>query len=137
MKRNSTRTIHLVLCMSLLGYLQAARAQSVNEDFKTIDYPGAHQTTSLAINSQGDIAGNYTLSGSVHGFLLTGDKFSTLDVPGSTRTLANCINSQGDIVGHYILDDVFHGFLLIGGEFTTIDVPGARATYAKRICREA
>src|SRR6266478_2637150 len=91
--------------------------------YTTLDDPMAtNGTSATAINTAGQIVGNYS-TGVSHGFLLSGGQYTTLDDPMATNgTSANGINSGGQIVGSYI-DAGFksHGFLLSGGQYTTLD----------------
>ena len=96
----------------------------------TIDIPGATSTIVWAINPQGDIVGQYTSAGVVHGFLVRRGVLSTIDVPGARRTVTRGINARGEIVGMYTdAAGMGHGFLLSDGIFTAIDVPSARSTF--------
>jgi uncharacterized membrane protein len=113
-----------------------------DDEFTTIDVPGARGTNAWKINQRGDIVGGYTdAGGRKHVFLfrLRERGYSTIDVPGAAETgLDNGgINSQGDVVAVYCetapcrgASRDAHGFLLSRGRFATIDVPDADLTNA-------
>ncbi|PWT96853.1 MAG: hypothetical protein C5B51_32500 [Terriglobia bacterium] len=97
------------------------------------DVPGAVNTYPQAINTNGDIAGYYTLadSGACHGFLRTSAGIiTTFDVAGAVCTLTNGINDSGAIAGVWNGSDfVSHGFIRSSsGTITTFDPPGAVTT---------
>jgi len=103
--------------------------------FTPLEYPGARDTTPFAINSRGDVVGNWDTdqSHTGHGFLLTNGKMTSFDAPGAlpNSTAANGINDDGEIVGAYVGGDgYFHGFIRQGTSFTTLDCPGALDTIA-------
>jgi hypothetical protein len=51
-----------------------------DNQFSTIDFPGARETFAQAINVGGDIVGRYIdAGGMLHGFLLSGGSYITLD----------------------------------------------------------
>ena len=104
----------LTLYLLALSFALSATSNVLAQDrtFTTIDFPGATITDAIGINPRGDIVGFYTLSGTTHGFLLSGGQFTSIDFPGATATNALGINPRGDIVGQYISAGVSHGFLL-------------------------
>ena len=105
------------------------------DQFTTIDFPGAVFTAAAGITPSGDIVGLYILGvGNAHGYVLSGGEFSSIDVPGAKATTAWGISPQGNIVGQYT-DAVghIHGYVLSEGEFTTLDYPGSIRTNAVRI----
>ena len=124
---NGANCCSLTLCAYALLILTVRSAAGAgDENFITIDFPGATQTLALGINPRGDIVGAYLNDdGVTHGFLLSGREFTPIDFPSSSFTFARGINPHGDIVGQYGSAGVNHGFLLSRGEFTSIDVPGA------------
>lgn len=103
-------------------------AQAQVGEAEIIDFPGARQTTTLGINDDGVIVGDYRGDdGLFHGFVLNDSKFSSTPEPnGATESSAAAINNSIDIVGKYVLDGITHGFLFnvykqVG--FRTVDVP--------------
>jgi probable HAF family extracellular repeat protein len=75
--------------------------------FTTIDLNGTqgpppNGTFAQSINGRGDIAGSF-FTGSVHGFLVSGEAVTQLDVPfaGAINTNAPGLNDSGDVVGFY------------------------------------
>lgn len=82
-------------------------------DLVTIDMPSTRDTEPTAINSNGDVVGNYVLTNSLdgsHGFLLRQGKFTTIDYPGAKSTMPTGINDSGQIVGNYSDGTGFHNF---------------------------
>jgi hypothetical protein len=96
---------------------------------------GSYQGTySLAIDSEGTIAGFYRDANYVHhGFVRSPDGgFTNLEAPGAGMkayqgTFAYGINTDGDVAGFYLdVNDVYHGFVRSpAGSFTTFEAPGA------------
>jgi uncharacterized membrane protein len=75
--------------------------------FTTIDLdatqgPPPNGTFAQWISARGNIVGSF-FSGSVHGFLMSGDTLMQLDVPfaGAINTNAPGLNDPGDVVGFY------------------------------------
>jgi probable HAF family extracellular repeat protein len=106
--------------------------------YTTIDDPlaigGTGGTQAFGINDFGQIVGEYTGGGAVHGFLYSGGTYVTLDDPLATGlTAAFDINNLGQIVGSYFNNTGTHGFLLTGGTYITLDVVGATSTQATGI----
>ena len=106
-----------------------------NGKFMPLEYPGARDTTPFAVNSRGDVVGNWDMdqSHTGHGFLFTNGKMTSFDAPDAipNSTAANGINDAGEIVGAYIgRDGHFHGFIQQGTRFITLDCPGASDTIA-------
>src|SRR5262249_52423584 len=126
--------LYLVALSFVLGVMSNILAE--DPTFATIDFPGATVTQATGINPRGDIVGDYTLAGTTHGYLLSGDGFTTIDFPSVNVTGHFGINPRGDIVGAYSATTgcppAFdcHGYLLSEGEFTSIDFPGSTLTYA-------
>src|SRR5262249_41976006 len=76
--------------------------------YQTIDPPGSESSGAKAINSRGQIIGNYVDSiGLEHGFLDSNGVYTTIDNPGSTETVLVGINSKGQIVRRqHVLDRI-------------------------------
>jgi hypothetical protein len=75
-----------------------------NDQYTTIDVPGALATLVTGINNRPDpdIVGQYTdAAGSNHGFVLRRGKFTTVDAPFGVDTRVNAINDSREIVGSY------------------------------------
>jgi hypothetical protein len=80
----------------------------------------ASSTSAFGCNNRGEIVGNFTLAGQVHGFIFTHGKFFQYDPKGSSQTTVlgvqgtfiNGINDEGNIVG-FFSDGVstVHGFV--------------------------
>jgi len=95
-------------------------------NYATLDNPSAigASTTVTGINDTGQIVGNYSNAGGLHGFLLSGGTYIPIDDPFATNdTFAYGVNGPGQIVGWY-MDAMFatHGFLYNpngGGTYTT------------------
>ena len=70
--------------------------------FEVINYPGAVETIASAINSRGDVVGQYRMpDGKTHGFLFRSGRFESIDVPGADFTMVRGINDRGDMVGAF------------------------------------
>jgi uncharacterized membrane protein len=114
---------------------RAPQDHSDDENFRTIDRPGADFTLLWGIDSQGDIVGTAGKGIAFHGgsgFVRRADgRFLTIDaaVPGAavTMTSARAMNAAGEIVGFYKDTSNFnHGFIRkLDGRFKVIDYPGA------------
>src|SRR5207247_6259360 len=92
-----------------------------NITFTTIDVHGAGYTGVWAINTAGDMVGNYGQDTNVdsHGFLYSNGAFTYFDYPGENVTIPRGINDSGMIVGYRGKNPVF-GFLYDGTTFSTI-----------------
>lgn len=124
----------LLLCtVAWLSPLPAQESpQTLNLTFTTIDVPGALYTVPWAINTSGDIVGNYGQFTDSHGFLYSNGTFTYFDYPGETVTVPTDINDSGLIVGYAGSGNVF-GFLYDGANFTTFTDGGNSATFSRGI----
>ena len=99
--------------------------------FTSITFPGSNATVATAINTSGQIVGNYTTTALTpqksNGFIYSGGTFTTLNVSGAVFTQPKGINNSGQVVG-YFQSPSEHGFLHSGDTFTTFDYPGATYT---------
>src|SRR6266566_7701044 len=125
MRRNSLR-----LLLSLGCILTTLSASSIAQSFTftTIDVPGAALTEAEGISPGGAVAGLYTDSAGMHGFVLGNGVFSApINYPGAISTDARGISSTGAIVGTFknSLTDVsqWHGYVLSHGVFTEVQAP--------------
>src|SRR5438477_20441 len=116
------------LCLCALTVLMSVVARSQEDTaairyaFTTIEFPGAKFTAPYAINSTGEIIGQYVDSNFVyHGFTLYGTTFRSLDFPGASHTALSDVNDSGEIVGSYQDATGEHGFKFSGGRFATFD----------------
>jgi hypothetical protein len=80
---------------SVHGFLRDA-----NENFTTLDYPGALSTYLTGISDTGVIAGYY-YADFYQGFLLQSGVYSTVNVPGQFNVELGQINKNGWFVGSY------------------------------------
>jgi hypothetical protein len=95
-----------------------------------VNVPGAVSTGPAAINSKGDILGNYYDSNlAMHGFMLGNGTYTTFDVPGSDFDFFMGMNARGDIVGAECCVTPNAGFLLSHGTLTALAAPGAVLTF--------
>jgi predicted membrane protein len=107
--------------------------------YVTFAVPGAQVTNPIAINSNGDVVGNYGPENApFNGFVRTSDgTITTFNVPGATDTYVSSINDQGVIVGTWDAQDEYylpHGFVRsASGVITTFDPPGAYETMSAYI----
>ena len=106
--------------------------------FTTYDVGGPYSTDAYAINSAGDITGDYSSDSAVGGGFLTvgGVQTTFTGPPGFTGLLSQGINESDVVVGQYA-DSAgnTHGFSRNPntGAITTIDGPGAILTTASGI----
>lgn len=124
--------IAVLLCSSFSEAQSDAMPGTVT--FTTIDVPGAVYTGIFAINSVGDMVGNYgqnTLKDS-HGFMYSNGVFTYFDYPGQTVTVPMGINDSNLIVGSAGEFSII-GFLYDGTTFTTITDGNNSATYPNGI----
>ena len=119
-----------------------------NNAFKFINVgPISSRITPRAINNNGQIVGEYLLSGSIpasagigplHGLVSDGISYSTLDNPSAVTNTASPgindgttltgVNDKGDIVGTYLgADNNTHSFVYTAGAFIDIADPAATA----------
>jgi uncharacterized membrane protein len=89
----------------LAGYYTNSSSQPQGFTFNgsvlaAVNYPSATQTTVNDINDQGLLAGSYTSSGGVFGFIESGTTFQTLpNLSGGTEGQANAVNLATDVAG--------------------------------------
>jgi hypothetical protein len=99
--------------------------------YRLFTVPGAVFFNPTGINDADEITGAYTdSSGTLHGFLKTGDAFVPIDYPNATGTWTYSINNSHVIAGRYQIGNTRHGFLLHAEQYTAIDYPGALSTWA-------
>ena len=96
------------------------------------DFPGAHSTVFLGLNSASDIVGYYveltnTWPGyRYRGFVKRGTVATRIDFPNALFTIAAGINDFGQIVGDYTDQYGYrHGFIKTGRTFASFDFFGA------------
>ena len=95
-----------------LSFLPSVTSKGLAETdgFTTIDFPGASFTSAQGINPRGEIVGNYSIAGVLHGYRLSrGGEFRSIDFPDASSSFAREINPRGDIVGAYVSAGVFQG----------------------------
>jgi hypothetical protein len=150
MKRDLLRSITVFGLLALA--VSSAHAQAYN--YASIDYPNAIRTRTFGISPGGVIVGDYRdSSGTLHGFLVAGERYVTVDVPGALIGLTGVlptrlqgINPAGDIVGFYFAPPgssadcklaatppCQKGFLLHRGTFSTVLFPGHEGSIPQRI----
>ena len=126
----------LVCALALLSPLPAQPSpQTLNVTFTTIDVPGAGYTGVNAINTAGDMVGNYGQSTDTdsHGFLYSNGTFTYFDYPdGQNKTIPLGINDSGLISG-YSGNLPVVGFIYDGTTFTTIKDGSDTATFVQGI----
>lgn len=67
------------------------------------DYPGATNTTPIAMNASGAVTGLYTDSTGYHGFVRDAlGNFSSFDPPSSGYTVPRSINTSGVVAGFFL-----------------------------------
>src|SRR5262245_40326815 len=99
------------------------------------DYPGAVETSGRAINSPGDVVGQYKMpDGKTHGFLLRSGRYQSIDVPGADFTMVRGLNDRGDMVGAFRHPGGRNSaYILRDGKVTALQVPNARQSSAFQI----
>jgi probable HAF family extracellular repeat protein len=84
----------------------------INGTFRTVDFPGASDTTVWGINDSNTFVGSYSSSNCICGFVSKNGRFASIAYPGAVATGANGINSLGEIVGEYTFDyQTWHAFV--------------------------
>jgi uncharacterized membrane protein len=126
--------LSFLLSLASLSAVAQTVIPDANITFTTIDVPGAGYTGVWAINTAGDMVGNYGQDTNVdsHGFLYSNGTFTYIDYPGQSVTVARGINDSNLIVGYAGRSTVV-GFLYDGTVFTTIQHGSDSATYADGI----
>jgi probable HAF family extracellular repeat protein len=96
-----------------------------NGVFITLDYPGAQDTSALAVNNSGAVVGDYIINNTgPHAFLYQNGTFTNIDFPGSNFTVASGINNYGVVAGFFTTTaGALHGFTYSNSTFTQIDRP--------------
>jgi hypothetical protein len=100
--------------------------------FITFQVQGSTNTSPVAINNAGEVAGYYATASdpfeTFHGFLRDArGAFKTFDAPGSVSTQPVGVNGEGTIAGQYRdANGRNHGFVRSArGAITSFDVPGS------------
>jgi probable HAF family extracellular repeat protein len=124
----------VVIYAPLIQAQSSALVTNVNVTFTTIDVPGAGYTNVTAINTAGDMVGNYGQDVNLdsHGFLYSNGTFTYFDYPMEVVTAPLGINDSGLIVGHAGQNPVV-GFLYDGTSFTTLRAGNRSATFSTGI----
>jgi uncharacterized membrane protein len=122
------------LCILLIG-LGAHLARAQQYVFRTIDVPGAAQTSVGDNNNSGVFPVCYSITsfdyayGGQAGSVLYNGVFKPVNYPGGTGACPEAVSGDGKVVGSYVdKSDNVHGFLLAGGKYTSFDDPGALET---------
>ena len=114
-------------------------------DFVTIDGPGAFRTGLQDINNNGQIVGMYQLPGGGPGvgtgiyrwFLYEGGKLTDFSLPGIPGAIPSAINNLGQIAGTYSVPssagaETVYGFIDTNGTVTRLE-PAPNTTYIRII----
>src|SRR5215467_6279940 len=103
-----TRASYFSLTFSALVLLivsMPSKAQTeIDDNFTSIDFPAAIETTAHGINPAGEIVGFYANADQPErhiSFLLSEGTFTSFEFPGAVFTRAFDINARGEIVGRY------------------------------------
>ena len=88
-------------------------SRAADGTFKSIDLPGAIDSSARGINNRGDITGQYTDgTGVTRAFLLSDGVLIPIDSPGSVATYGRGVNDRGIVVGNFIDGrGVLHAFM--------------------------
>lgn len=91
------------LCASVCAVALFATAQSRAASYVTVDVGGSGGTYGVAIDTNGDIAGNwYDSADASHGFVRTaGGTITKFDPTGSTETTVTSISDGNRIAGYF------------------------------------
>lgn len=121
-------------------------ASGIDYTFHTVDVPRGIQTSAIAINDLGHIAGTFTHPqrpgqfSQNHGFLLKNGSFATIEFPHESNEFPDIaesvlgINNVDQLVGTYRLGHGFnYGFLVDHGFFNTISSPEFEVIDARAI----
>lgn len=96
--------------------------------YQTLDFPGATQTIIWGLNDFGEMAGQYTMPGSVaHAMAYRHGKFQALapEMLGTNFSAAGGPTDEGTTFGGYAdVSGVQHGFTIHKGKFETVDFAG-------------
>jgi hypothetical protein len=97
-----------------------------NGNFTYLNYPGARDTISYAINDKHEVVGWYYDSNYVsHGFLYSSGTYFTIDFPSASATVLRGISTLVQILGSYSDSaSAVHGFVDGDGNFIGFDFPG-------------
>lgn len=91
--------------------------------FTTVNHPTAVNTWLFGINQLGTLAGAFSTSSAMKGFLDTNGAYKTIAYSGALNTTARAVNDNGVVVGSYSSSLVNHGFIWQSGHFITVDYP--------------
>ena len=126
-------SVFAALVLSLSWAPSPARAADYS--FTRIVVPGSSATFARGINDAGDIVGQFSTGGVIHGFKLANGIYTAIDYPGARFTVATAINNAGQIVGLFgFSDGDQHGFRRDpNGTYVVVDVPGVGFTEPRGI----
>lgn len=103
--------------------------------FTRLDVPGGLDTSPVAMNNSGDLAGNYSVLSSAgvsvqRGFLFTRGQYTNVDFPGGANTLPSALNNAGTVAGTYEDPAVpapfnTNAFVFQRGKYVRLPLPGA------------
>lgn len=103
-----------------------------NGGLASLNYPGALDTTPLAINDSGTVVGSFIGSGSngsSHGFLYHGGSWAQVDFPngpGNTQLIG--ISNNNVAIAIFTSNYTYSSFLYVNGVFKDIIVPNSDST---------
>ena len=112
------------------GFIQNVGAKKPIEFYAS----GSDSTYAYAINSSGEVVGEYIDSSNVqHGFYRSaGGKITEIAYPGAIQTVAYGINDAGEITGTYLnASNLPYGFTYIKGKYATTDFAGTTGINSK------
>jgi probable HAF family extracellular repeat protein len=109
--------------------------------YYTLHPDGATSSAAWAINSRGDIVGDYYVGSQEHGFVIRDGTFTTVDFPGHAMVHLRDINARGEIAGSSMALAVStspqRGFVMRrDGTLDDVLYPGAVSTVAFGINNE-
>jgi probable HAF family extracellular repeat protein len=105
--------------------------------YTTFDYPGltgsGKETSAVAINSVGTIAGDFSSASGSSGFLFSNGVYTKIALPGSSATSVTGLDASNRAVGYSQVGGQVESFVYDQGHYATLDVPGEDRTYAGTI----
>jgi hypothetical protein len=125
---SKTNAVGAWLSVSVCAAALAISAPLQAATYVTVNVSGSIGTYGIAIDTNGDIAGNWYTSGYVsHGFSRTaGGILKKFDPTGSTETTVTSMNDKNRIGGYFKDSQGTHGFLRgPAGTIVVYDAPGS------------
>jgi probable HAF family extracellular repeat protein len=104
--------------------------------YTTFNYPGfrpGDNTSAVAVNSVGVIAGDFSSASGSFGFLFSNGVYTKIALPGSSATNVTGLDVSNRAVGYSLVGGQVESFVYDQGHYATLDVPGEDRTYVGTI----